>query len=190
MFFRIKTYIKFILKSTNQHGVHSPFVYDLVTQCFYDSNRKKAYLHIKSLYKRNTIDMNYKSARLLNRLIPFLGYKQVLIIENSSNFIGRIASVDNTVSIYNALEKQQKFDLLYLDINQYKSNPSVLESLFSKVHNDSLFLINSIHKSMENMRIWHQLKTHPKTTVTIETCELGFVFFRKEQAKEDFVIRI
>ena len=44
--------------STNQHGVHSPFVYDLVTQCFYDSSKKEAYNDIlnyrKSLLENNT----------------------------------------------------------------------------------------------------------------------------------------
>ncbi len=34
----IKSYIKFILHSKNEHGVHSPFVFDLVTKCFYVSN--------------------------------------------------------------------------------------------------------------------------------------------------------
>lgn len=34
----IKSYIKFLLHSKNEHGVHSPFVYDLVTKCFYASS--------------------------------------------------------------------------------------------------------------------------------------------------------
>lgn len=34
----IKSYIKFILHSKNEHGIHSPFVFDLVTKCFYSSN--------------------------------------------------------------------------------------------------------------------------------------------------------
>lgn len=34
---QIKSYIKFIFHSKNEHGVHSPFVYDLVTKCFYAS---------------------------------------------------------------------------------------------------------------------------------------------------------
>src|SRR5690606_20450589 len=36
MMFQIKSYFKFLIKSTNAHGVHSPFVFDLVTKCFYD----------------------------------------------------------------------------------------------------------------------------------------------------------
>ena len=35
MWFKIKSYLQFLFKSTNQHGVHSPFVYNLVTNCFY-----------------------------------------------------------------------------------------------------------------------------------------------------------
>lgn len=35
MWFKIKSYLTFLLKSTNQHGVHSPFVFGLVTNCFY-----------------------------------------------------------------------------------------------------------------------------------------------------------
>ncbi len=33
----IKSYINFIWNSKNEHGVHSPFVFDLVTKCFYAS---------------------------------------------------------------------------------------------------------------------------------------------------------
>lgn len=35
MLYQITSYIKFLVKSTNQHGVHSPFVYNLLTKCIY-----------------------------------------------------------------------------------------------------------------------------------------------------------
>lgn len=41
-------YIKFWLRSKNQHGVHSPFVYDLVTKCFYDHKQKPIYAKLKA----------------------------------------------------------------------------------------------------------------------------------------------
>jgi predicted O-methyltransferase YrrM len=41
--YSLKQYIRFLTRSKNQHGVHSPFVYDLVTQCFYNSAHQKGY---------------------------------------------------------------------------------------------------------------------------------------------------
>lgn len=46
MWYQVLAYIKFILNSSNQHGIHSPFVYDLVTNCIYN---KKKYNPYKSL---------------------------------------------------------------------------------------------------------------------------------------------
>ncbi|MEG9329200.1 class I SAM-dependent methyltransferase [Salinimicrobium catena] len=59
MFYFFKAYFRFLLRSTNQHGVHSPFVFGLVTKCFYDHKKYPAYQkiqkHRKSLLqdKRN-----------------------------------------------------------------------------------------------------------------------------------------
>ncbi|XCF07887.1 class I SAM-dependent methyltransferase [Tamlana crocina] len=51
MLYQPKQYIKFLLKSSNQHGVHSPFVYSLVTKCFYDKKEHGAYQAILN-YKK------------------------------------------------------------------------------------------------------------------------------------------
>jgi predicted O-methyltransferase YrrM len=53
MFHLIKSYVNFIWHSKNQHGVHSPFVFDLVTKCFYD---KKIYSEYSTLkHYRNSL---------------------------------------------------------------------------------------------------------------------------------------
>jgi hypothetical protein len=41
---------------------------------------------------------------------------------------------------------------------------------------------------MENT--WEIIKKHPKVKVTIDTFQWGIVFFRAEQEKEHFVIRV
>jgi len=54
MFFSV---LKFIFSSTNQHGVHSPFVYQLVTKCIYQKSITKVkvqLLKFKSSLKANT----------------------------------------------------------------------------------------------------------------------------------------
>ena len=59
---QIKSYIKFLFHSKNEHGVHSPFVFDLVTKCFYDTTKYPEYGILKSYRKsllenKNTIEV-------------------------------------------------------------------------------------------------------------------------------------
>lgn len=58
----IKSYFKFLWNSKNEHGVHSPFVFDLVTKCFYDKQHYSEYSILKEyrkalLQNTNTIEV-------------------------------------------------------------------------------------------------------------------------------------
>lgn len=43
MLYQQKKYLQFIFKASNQHGIHSPFVYQLVTRCFYKKIAKNSW---------------------------------------------------------------------------------------------------------------------------------------------------
>jgi len=55
--FALKSYYKFILKSSNQHGIHSPFVYDLITKCFYNNTKFQEYKQLDS-YRNELLKSN------------------------------------------------------------------------------------------------------------------------------------
>lgn len=62
MFFQINSYLKFLWYSKNEHAVHSPFVFNLLTKCFYDKKLKSQYTVIKKyrnelLQNKNTIEV-------------------------------------------------------------------------------------------------------------------------------------
>lgn len=62
MLFQIKSFFKFLINSKNQHGVHSPFVFDLVTKCFYDTTNYTEYVILRKyrnslLQNKNTIEV-------------------------------------------------------------------------------------------------------------------------------------
>jgi predicted O-methyltransferase YrrM len=62
MFFQIKSYLKFLWHSKNEHAVHSPFVFSLLTKCFYDKKNKAEYQVLKNyrnslLANKNTIEV-------------------------------------------------------------------------------------------------------------------------------------
>ncbi|MDD3004552.1 MAG: class I SAM-dependent methyltransferase, partial [Flavobacterium sp.] len=53
----IQSYFRFLWNSTNAHGVHSPFVFNLVTKCFYDTLQYSEYKVLE----------NYRNALLQNK---------------------------------------------------------------------------------------------------------------------------
>ena len=188
MLFRIKEYFRFLIKSTNQHGVHSPFVYALVTKCFYDRKKKRYYPKIKSIYRQqDKPTLSYKNITLIDRLLVYLNYKDALLLKNTPNLIQQIISFNDQVFVSDTFDKNY-YDLIYLDDSDYTQN--LLDKLLSKTHNDTLLLCSNIHRTKRNAVVWYKIQKHTKITVTIDTYELGFVFFRKEQAKEHFVIRL
>lgn len=255
--FQIIEYIKFLFKSTNQHGVHSPFVYDLVTKCFYDSTTYKEYSNLSEyrrsllknkqqiqitdlgagsrVFKSNlrsiksiakTSGTPIKRAQLLFRVVQYfkpqhtlelgtslgiatqaiaLGHSenQIMTIEGCPNISEVTTQQLKAFNIHNVSLKTGEFDkvlltlepdnydLIFLDGNHNKgATLSYFNTLVDKAHNDSVFIFDDIHWSKDMVEAWNTIKSHPKVTISIDTFFWGFIFFRKEQAKENFTIRV
>ncbi len=257
MYHQLKSYLKFLLRSTNQHGVHSPFVFDLVTNCFYD---KKQYPHYTTLKKHrsklkadtstlfitdfgagskvfksnkrpvNAIAKNAgvsaKRQRLLFRLAQYFKPEAVLELGTSLGMgtmalalgapFAKITTVEgctatsaiakrhlndfgiknsqlktSTFEIFLQQTTAETFDLVYIDGNHSKeATIYYFESLLKFATNDSLFIFDDIYWSPEMTKAWQEIIAHPKVTVSIDTFQWGFIFFRKEQPKEHFSIRV
>ncbi|SDS69828.1 Methyltransferase domain-containing protein [Formosa sp. Hel1_31_208] len=255
--FQILEYIKFLFKSTNQHGVHSPFVYDLVTKCFYDTSSHEAYSQLldyrtallqhtgrieitdfgsgSRVFNSNsrrisalakTSGSSLKRAQLLYRIVRYFKPKHSLELgtslgiathamalghhENSITTIEGCPKVSaftaqqlRNYHIHNVTLENGEFgsllptlnhhsyDLVFFDGNHHKTATlDYFHSLLESAHNDSIFIFDDIYWSKSMMEAWEIIKTHPKVSVTIDTFYWGFVFFRKEQAKENFIIRV
>jgi len=110
MLYQIKQYILFLIKSTNQHGVHSPFVYNLVTKCFYD---KTFFVDYKKLRKYRAVLLKSKST-----------------IEVTDLGAGSKVSKNNTRAISNIAKHvgstKRRTVLLYRLVNYFKSE-NILE---------------------------------------------------------------
>lgn len=258
MLFQIKSYLKFLWESKNEHAVHSPFVFNLLTKCFFDRKKKPEYVILKKYRKsllenKNTIEVTdfgagskifksntrqiskiaktagitLKRAELLFRIVHYfqpkhileigtslglatsalsLGNKNTKIITlegcqntmsvaqnqlkkiNSNNIEFKVAEFDTYLK--NSNLKSQIFDLIYFDGNHQKqATLDYFESLLTTITNETVWIFDDIHWSLEMQEAWKIIQNHPKVTVTIDTYQWGFVFFRREQPKEHFIIR-
>lgn len=264
MYYQLTSYIKFLIGSTNQHGVHSPFLYQLVTKCFYDTSNHPEYRRLKEhrkelLTSKRTIEVTdfgagsrvFKSSvravaaiaktagitskrqRLLFRLTRHLKPAQILelgtslgmgtmamSLGNSNATITTVEGCPNTSGIAQDLflkflpvrqaGQQQNinsitssfeeyfrknstptYDLVYVDGNHNGDQTLAYFELLRKyAHNDTVLIFDDIYWSPEMNQAWKQIIAHPEVTLSVDTFYWGFVFFRKEQQKEHFKIRL
>ena len=284
MLYQIKSYLKFLWYSKNEHAVHSPFVFNLITKCFYDkelkldpsgSEQAKQYTILKEYRKsllenKNTIEVtdfgtgskvfksnkrqickiartagiSSKRAELLFRITNYFQPTTILEIGTSlglatsalalgsrsrsfgTGTIAKITTLEgcpetakiaklqlaklpslaqsrnniNNVELVvtefnNYLENYQlqpeNCQLIFFDGNHSKTATlKYFELLLPTICNETLWIFDDIHWSPEMKEAWDIIKEHPKVTVTIDTFQWGLVFFRKEQPKEHFVIRL
>ncbi|WP_081212355.1 O-methyltransferase [Salegentibacter sediminis] len=300
------SFFRFLLKSQNQHGLHSPFVYELVTRCFYDKTKYPEYEVLENYRKEllkekrkisvtdfgagsrvfkskereiaaiaRNVGIPKKRAKFLFRLAKYLECRDILELGTSLgigtsalalNTNARIISVEGCPETAGAarrqLEKfrfdnvelkvgefeevlgdivesgekkvesgdevenkqqtinqkpqtaheassvkdksqtsqklrtqnrkqQTTFDLIYFDGHHTKeATLKYFELLLPTAHNDSVFIFDDIHWSAGMEEAWEIIKKHPEVRVSIDTFHLGLIFFRKEQAKQDFIIRL
>ncbi len=248
--------LKYFFKSKNEHGVHSPFVFDLVTKCFYDKTIYSEYSILKKyrksllenknfievtdfgagsrVFKSNkrqiskiakTAGISPKRAELLFRLVRYFQPESILEIGTSLGLATSSLSFGNPKSKIISLEgcaqtqlqcqlQLQKFNiknidlinaeftdflktatenwhLIYFDGNHSQTATlNYFELLLPTITNDSVWIFDDIHWSSDMEKAWKIIQNHPKVKVTIDTFRWGIIFFRSEQEKEHFVIRI
>ena len=162
--FRFISFIKFLFSATNQHGVHSPFVYAYVTKC---------------LYKRRQIKLPI-TLKILVKSLDYFKYHSLCILGNDEK-------IEETIKQYcpNISFTKNDTDVLFGSISDLNIGLEV-----NNLPNDSMLVLDGIHKNPNNLESWEKLKALEHVRVTVDLFYCGVIFFRKEQAKEHFKIRI
>jgi predicted O-methyltransferase YrrM len=88
------------------------------------------------------------------------------------------------------IQKQERIDFLFIDGNHRKEATLAYFYLcLDKVHDETMLIFDDIYWSQGMKEAWTEIKNHPQVTVTVDLFFIGLVFFKKDQAKEDFKIR-
>lgn len=256
MWHQITSYLSFIRSATNHHGVHSPFVYELVTQCFYNKTRYNSYKELSKyrdyLYQSKEVinvtdfgagsrvfssnkrpvaaiaknaGISTKRQRLLYRIAQYLKPGAILELGTSLG-LGTMALAlgnpkSNVVTVEGCPEiskiathgfkkfklsnithrnlsfqeffknNDTTFDLVYIDgHHDGKRTLDYFEHVLATAKPTSVFIFDDIYWSSSMTQAWKQIYQHPKVTVSIDTFYWGVIFFRKEQQKQHFKIRL
>ena len=164
MFYQFFSYIKFLLKSQNQHGLHSPFVYNFVTKGLYIKVDKNNKLEHHSTFKNLP-----KKKKII--LFKIINYFKINIIEFEINNTTKTLDKSHKKLYINNIDEFKK-------INFIDFNPSYF------------IIVDKIHHNKKSFETWQKIIENKEATVTIDLFYFGLIFFRKEQAKEHFIIRV
>jgi predicted O-methyltransferase YrrM len=106
-------------------------------------------------------------------------------IENVTVVVGNL---DETLAPQ--ISALDSIDFVFFDANhRYEPTVRYFETCLSAIQNDTVFVFDDIHWSDEMEQAWAYIKAHSAVTITIDLFWVGLVFFRKEQPKQDFVLR-
>jgi hypothetical protein len=171
--------------------VHSPFVFGLVTKGFY----ARGYTLSNKEYSATGTGLKKEALNtLLKTITYFKSYKLLVLGDNAATVTESIRAGAETINakiwFYSTMVPVPGgADLAYLCGNDSATLLPLFERLLPDVNNNSVCVLANIHASEAIETAWETIKKDPNVTVTIDTYHLGLIFFRKEQAKQHFIIR-
>jgi len=181
------SYLTFWWHSKNEHGVHSPFVFNLITKCFYDRSKYSSY---------QLLSKNDSNSKFLIRLNTYFKYDNCFVSESIQAKFKQALEIQHQTIVFNTIEdlKTQKNKisetpcLIFLDLNTIDKDST--SDSFQICHKDTLILVPHLRETKSKFIHWNQLKSRPEVSVSIDTFYWGLLFFRTEQPKEHFTIRL
>lgn len=170
MLFRLRKYISFLFSSRNEHGIHSPFVYNFITKCLFSQP------HVYRNKSQNVLikSIQYFNARKLY-LIPADDKLRLDLLSKSPE--GIITFIKNQP------------DILYVSDFDSKKN---MDQVSEYIHTNStkMVIISDLYRSRERFTAWNKLTAMANIPVTLDLYYCGILFLHRNQVKEHFKIRI
>ncbi len=94
-------------------------------------------------------------------------------------------------TLMNTIKNISVVDLAFIDGN-HKQKPTLayFSALLQKSTNESVFIFDDIHWSIEMEKAWKEIQAHEAVTLTIDLFFIGIVFFNHDfKVKQHFTIR-
>jgi tRNA A58 N-methylase Trm61 len=100
-----------------------------------------------------------------------------------------IGNFDDTLA--DVLLKETSFDFIFIDGNHQKeATLRYFNQVLPYINEHSVIIFDDIHWSPDMESAWNTIIQNELLTVTIDLFEMGIVFFRKEQKKQHFVLKV
>ncbi|MDR2472178.1 MAG: hypothetical protein LBD53_01260 [Tannerella sp.] len=164
-------------------GVHSPFVFDLITNVIEETTPFYCYDLLRAKRSQLKHDgrkllLKEHDCRLLMRLANRFHASRILAYADHSGEVSLYTTAHSSTAQCDVSQNPDKgacYDILYIDFKSF--NVNTFESLLRHVDKNSLLIIDGIKSSPDHKLAWQKVCRHPLPTVKIDLYTLGLVFF-------------
>lgn len=158
------SYLQFLVKSTNQHGVHSPFVYNYITKGLYSAKKDFA--------------LSHKTSQWLLQSIQYFKPTKICFLDEGLSVVAWKVYTDKSFDLTTA-------DII-LDRYTVENHTRILQTINSMNHSQLLLIVSysSYPKSF-----FDQLRKNPEITLVVDFYYGCLISKRTEQPKQNFFIR-
>ena len=185
------SYTEFLWKSQNDYGIHSPFMFNFISECFYARGPRLS----KKKHRAQKMAISYPAAELLYRIVHYLKPAKTFVLGSESEAVTemlRFAGEKNKIRLWFFSELAAipgGTDLAVIADNEKEAAMASLEKIIENSHNNTVCVLPNIHQNTRMEYTWEAIKRHPKVTVTVDAYHVGIIFFRREQVEQHFMVR-
>jgi predicted O-methyltransferase YrrM len=179
MFFRIKSYLCFLLHATNQHGVHSPFVYDLLTKAMYQKSLQ-AHLDFYNQYQIQLSKLKANTPKNQQSVTVFgkngLSQKKALLLMRLVDYFQPTAILE-----------LRALSGIGTSCMAFSLKKSTVISLENCVQNSEYLASNFVNLSLENIKLVAG-DFQKNLPAAVEDKKYDFVFFNRPPLIKDRLV--
>lgn len=167
----ILDYLRFWFSAYNEHGTHSPFVFNLLTRGLYPVDER---------WKGQS-----RKEQFFTRLLVYFDSQQLATLD------GRIPEeVKMSISVESyQVDSDKCYEAILFQGKDAKAWPEV-QTVAQSMHNDSIWIIDRRRKEASIEKYWQEVIASEEMIVTLDFYYFGVAFKRKEQLKQQFKLRL